>query len=542
MIPSSFATLATKQNWLELELLLGTLAVWHRGAKVFSMVDDYTWEKLRNSFSAKQLEITWIRSLNDFTEDNRASMEEKGTFKSFLYNKFHIMRIALKECEDVIFLDSDTIILDSIKLPAKNSGFAFCQQRIPLKNQLETGHYNCGVVWVSKLEFVDKWEAFTESSRYFEQASLENLVTSEHENFTYLSESFNLMPWPQILNNESKEDFKKRFKYHKNKIYYNHEPLRIVHTHFDDKRFNTFNETILELLVGLRKYKELLLITKRIHGFFTLTIPKQPRSGIYGHANDSFRELAILASQSEGPEFILNESTNTNHCWLEPNILLNDRPTLEWVDEEFEHAQCILLGNGDIDAEGKSLDKIATVKPWIFWPRNPRILENYLNANEVSSFSERKHLCTFIGNIENSVQEKNRKNTILIDKLCDVLAISIGKKHKYSQEEYLNILRTSKFGLCLPGYGKKCHREIECMALGTVPILHENIPAHSYGEPLIEGVHYLKYTEGQSNSFLETIKEDRWVKMSKECQNWYLRNVHSEAFFQATLRIIFGLN
>ena len=78
------------------------------------------------------------------------------------------------------------------------------------------------------------------------------------------------------------------------------------------------------------------------------------------------------------------------------------------------------------------------------------------------------------------------------------------------------------------------------LSLGTVPVLHENIPAHSYAEPLIEGVHYLKYTEGQTNSFLESIKEDRWVKMSKACQNWYLTNVHSKAFFQTTLRIIFG--
>ena len=40
-----------------------------------------------------------------------------------------------------------------------------------------------------------------------------------------------------------------------------------------------------------------------------------------------------------------------------------------------------------------------------------------------------------------------------------------GNKHKFKQQEYLSKLRTSKFGLCLRGYGSKCHREVELMLL-----------------------------------------------------------------------------
>ena len=36
-------------------------------------------------------------------------------------------------------------------------------------------------------------------------------------------------------------------------------------------------------------------------------------------------------------------------------------------------------------------------------------------------------------------------------------------------DEYLNLLKQSKFGLCLRGFGGKCNREIELMGLGTVP-------------------------------------------------------------------------
>ena len=102
----------------------------------------------------------------------------------------------------------------------------------------------------------------------------------------------------------------------------------------------------------------------------------------------------------------------------------------------------------------------------------------------------------------------------------------------------MDILGHSKFGLCLQGYGKKCHREIECMALGTVPVLHENIPAHSYADPLVEGIHYLKVKDRQSNSFLKEVTEDKWVNMSNACHDWYLRNVHSNSFFEATLNTV----
>ena len=55
-------------------------------------------------------------------------------------------------------------------------------------------------------------------------------------------------------------------------------------------------------------------------------------------------------------------------------------------------------------------------------------------------------------------------------------------------------LRESKYGLCLRGYGSKCHREVELMAFGTVPIVTPEVSVSSYMEPLIENTHYIKVT------------------------------------------------
>ena len=146
--------------------------------------------------------------------------------------------------------------------------------------------------------------------------------------------------------------------------------------------------------------------------------------------------------------------TKSVHCWLKPNILLYDRPTLEWVNKDFNESSLVLIGNGG-DEELKKLELYHyNVKPWIFWPRRPMILENFLQEKGILSEIDRHIETLFIGNFENSVQEKYRTR----EKWEDVIQHFVctkGTKHKYTQTEYLSKLRSSKYGLCLRGYGSK---------------------------------------------------------------------------------------
>ena len=84
---------------------------------------------------------------------------------------------------------------------------------------------------------------------------------------------------------------------------------------------------------------------------------------------------------------------STIHCWIEPNILTYDRPTLEWINNEVINSSLFLLGNGDNNIEGKQLkNKIKNiyVAPWIFWPRKPMLMEKMLNENKILDYEERK--------------------------------------------------------------------------------------------------------------------------------------------------------
>ena len=85
----------------------------------------------------------------------------------------------------------------------------------------------------------------------------------------------------------------------------------------------------------------------------------------------------------------------------------------------------------------------------------------------------------------------------------------------------------ARYGLCLRGYGSKCHREVELMACGTIPIITQNVSI-SYADPLIEGIHFIRVNSpNELNNVINKINEDDWKKMSDSCREWYWKNIHS---------------
>ena len=209
-----------------------------------------------------------------------------------------------------------------------------------------------------------------------------------------------------------------------------------------------------------------------------------------------------------------------------------DRPTLEWCNQEIATSSLVLLGNGDVNLEGRQLkNRIPNmnISPWIFWPRKPMLLEKVLKLNGVLSYGDRTVESIFIGNFENSVQEKFRKTNASWETVLTEYHCTKGQQHKFSHEEYLMKLRASKYGLCLRGYGSKCHREVELMAFGTVPIVTPEVTVFSYMEPLIENTHYILIkTPEELKQKIANIDEKQWTHMSSACYEWYQRNVHSK--------------
>jgi len=450
--------------------------------------------------------------------------------------KAAVMKEALKKEPDTLFLDADIFLLDKILIECSSENkedvvLGVSPHYIKKKDTDKYGYYNGGMIWSRDPEIYEKWVKFTETSRYFDQASIEDLVKDAGETrYFEFGEEYNFSWWRLIQSDSSPEEIKKNVSVNEGKIYYKNKQLKCIHTHFDSNRTNIkpFNEFILSKLTHCKDYKSLLIINRTLNTHWRFTVPKQPLKGFWKHKNDSFRELMLLMAK-QNKDLSIELNTHSGHCWLQPNVLLYDRPTDEWFNQEISNSMLVLLGNGDIEVEGKDKCFInKPVLPWIFWPRRPFILETILNKIGILNWKDRQNESIFIGNYENNTQKRYRTKADY-KSVVSIYHCKSGPEHSFTQEEYLQTIRNSKFGLCLRGYGSKCHREVELMAFGTVPVVTPDVNMDSYIDGPKENIHYLRVSTPEE--FKQKISEttpEKWGQMSAACYSWYQKNVHSK--------------
>jgi len=534
MKPNSFCTISTNKCKHELTIFLLTLSIHHPESSVYILSDKETSLEILNMSPKIKLDMKWFIELDEYSNKTRFEMENEGIWSNFQMMKANVIEKALEKEEDTLFLDSDMVILDEINDINKDKNLGVSPQFIKEKNVKEVGYYNGGMLWTNNKEVPKDWIEFTKTSRYFDQASIEDLA-KKYSYFEF-GENYNLQSWRFILGLETTQQITNNINIKKGKLYYKSERLKTIHTHFNkgSNIFSRINDHILSKMRACKMYKELCSIRRGIRGKWEIYIPDNKiMIGMWHHNNDSFRELAMKWKLKIKDVDIIME--RTPNCMIYPGIYLYDRPTLEWLEESIMRSNLFLLGNGDIKLEGEALKKQrVNVKPWIFWPRRPMILEDYIEINKTKSYEKRNTTVVFIGNIENQVQNKYRENKEWI-KIVDNYHCTIGQVHKFSQEEYLEELHNSKYGLCLRGYGSKCHREVELMALGTVPIVTDEVSVSSYINPLIENIHYKKISKVED--WKEPSKEE-WEKMSKACVKWYEENIHSRNSWELTIKTI----
>ena len=524
--PSSFSTLCTSNCANELVGLLLSLSIFHSGARVYVICDTKTKRIIDEITPPPRLELCLHLELDKYDGMNRQEMERAGVWSEFQMAKARIIELALMSSPDTLLLDSDIIITGVIDDVDVTQDLGVSPHFMKDEIHKKYGYYNGGMLWTKNKNVPRDWIEYTKSSRYFDQASIENLAT-KYSHFEF-GENYNVQAWRFYL---SPAPIQPNFRVlDNNRIEYKNKPLKFIHTHFHDGRFSEFNKFIIGQLQQANMYKILAIIYRVINNAWVLTIPKQPIQGLGRHNNDSYRELPILFKVNN-KDIDVRFSDKTIHCWLEPSILTYDRPTLEWCDDEIRRASLILLGNGDVRVEGEQLKKITKsyIKPWFFWPRKPMLLEKILRTHGVLTWENRTVGTIFIGNFENSVQARFRNTDVNWSDAIDEYHCTAGTQHKFSHEEYLMKLRSAKYGLCLRGYGSKCHREVELMAFGTVPIVTDGVTTDSYMEPLIENIHFIKVSSpGEIRQKIYEITEESWNEMSTACYKWYQRNVLSK--------------
>ena len=240
----------------------------------------------------------------------------------------------------------------------------------------------------------------------------------------------------------------------------------------------------------------------------------------------TFRELTELWEENDLVDVKIGDTQN---CWVGEvnNILLYDKPTLEWFNPTIDKYEFALFGN--------TVPNYPNSSPWIFWGRRPRLMEKI--KKERKRWDDRTIESIFLGKIENNIQLHKRTNIDWSNSI-ELFEMPVNGEYKYTQEEYLKLLTKSKYGLCLSGYGPKCNREIELMCMGVVPIITPLVDLTYYNK-LIENKHYITVTNpNEIENKIKSISKDIWEEMSKNCTEWYEDNCSVNGSFNTTIKIL----
>lgn len=269
----------------------------------------------------------------------------------------------------------------------------------------------------------------------------------------------------------------------------------------------------------------------------TVYVPRKSLTGFFGHAGDSFREMVQVWEDKGFVELV--EDPKAVQIWLDGvgKTLLYDRPTMDWLftaPQEEQTWELALFGNPKPSESG------GPAKPWFFWPRRPRLVEQCVAEGlPQTSWADRSKTLVFYGKIENKVQEKRRK-VYDWSSVCDGFEMVTGDStpYKLTHMEYLKALAQSRFGLCLAGFGKKCHREIECMAMGCVPVVTTDVDMDSYANPPQEGVHYIRISKPEDvEEKVKGLTEEKWATLSAACIQWWRENASAEGSWALTQKL-----
>lgn len=270
------------------------------------------------------------------------------------------------------------------------------------------------------------------------------------------------------------------------------------------------------------------------------TPPKSMKFGFFGHKGDSFREMIDLWAEAGFVE--RREDPSLTQCWLgAPGAtLLYDRPTWDWIAKAPPAEQAwklALVGNPDVAEKPNT-------KPWTFWPRQPKLVESLVGAGVgAGAWDARPESLVFYGRVENEKQGAHRQDIEGWRAICSKFSMPVGAKEPYAlgPEEYLRALAGAKYGLTLRGYGPKCNREIELLAMGCVPIVTAGVDISGYAEPLVDGKHVIVVKSPEdAQKAIASIDETRWREISEAGHAWWKRNA-SVAGSWAVTRALAGV-
>jgi hypothetical protein len=253
-------TLVTGQEaFRDVQTLLFTLGQYHKDVEVYVYTDSPGVDQLKTLKTSFPLHV--FATLDKYTGLTRKDMEAmSGTtystmFHDFTMEKATLMAHALRDHpEGVWFLDADICLFSALPVIPEPVTLALSPHMIRPGDESRFGRYNAGMIWLRDPALLDVWRGATHGSRFFEQASLEEVAKVVNpEQFYELPIQQNFGWWRLIQSADPPPVIQKRMGYKRVPscvgLTYEGEVLASIHTHWHETSlFNQWIRGALEVV------------------------------------------------------------------------------------------------------------------------------------------------------------------------------------------------------------------------------------------------------------------------------------------------------
>jgi hypothetical protein len=254
----------------EYNLFVSTLELWHPDAVLYVFTDSETPLIKTPKFGTMHVNQT---ALDKYKGMRRAEMEATpgvlydSLWKEYMYEKANVLKWMFESNPALLkhgawFMDADILHCAPLPIIPDYATLALSPHYIRAADESKFGHFNAGYMWVKDQAFLDIWKAAGHSSRFFEQAALEDVARAAGPSVYSFPPSVNFGWWRMFQSPFSPPDQQKKFSVYRPDsgigLRYDGQTLQSIHTHWyqrDGSATHAFNQWFIQMSKILKAHK-----------------------------------------------------------------------------------------------------------------------------------------------------------------------------------------------------------------------------------------------------------------------------------------------
>jgi hypothetical protein len=195
---------------------------------------------------------------------NQRGMLYRTLWEDFMMEKATIMDIAFEKEDAVFFFDSDICFMGQLPQIPQTAQIAVSQHMIKPIDEDRYGKFNAGFLWTSDKKVPNLWREASKTSRFYDQAALEDVIKSFNHDQVHACEIQNNYGWWRMYQStEQASSLQKDWSIFRNEatptagIRVNGSALLSIHTHWSETNdivTVAFNKFVFNYLVRLGKH------------------------------------------------------------------------------------------------------------------------------------------------------------------------------------------------------------------------------------------------------------------------------------------------